>query len=143
VPSSTPRALPLCRPIPSCPDSDSDQGAGSVDAQAQAANSARVLASGQHPRLSTCVESVMPSEVRCFPLFYIFAANVVVSCEVQEITSLLHVLSSILSDKDISLRIQPNDKLNVQFIAKSISNLIVNLYVDKVFCNCLHYIFVF
>jgi hypothetical protein len=66
-----------------------------------------------------------------------------VSCEVQEITSLLSVLSSIISDRDISLRIQPDDKLNVQFIAKSISNLIVNLSVDEVFCNCLHYIFVF
>jgi hypothetical protein len=77
---------------------------------------------------------------KVFPIiFCIFVASVVVSCEVQEITSLLPVLSSILSDRNISLRIQPEDKLNVQFIAKSISNLIVNLSVDEVFCICFQF----
>jgi hypothetical protein len=105
--------LAASAPIPSCPDSCSNQGAGSVDAQAQAASSARVLASGQHPRLLAYLKSIVPSEVRCFPLFLHFVASVVVTCEVQEITSLLSMLYSTLSDRDISLKIEPDDELNV------------------------------
>ena len=51
---------------------------------------------------------------KVFPIiFCIFVASVVVSCEVQEITSLLSMLYSTLSDRDISLKIQPDDELNV------------------------------